>query len=284
MGTVLGVDMALGSISNLEGEGADALAAPYVEVQEAVRAAEIRYVDETGWKQAGKKRWLWVAATVSACLYMIHPRRNLDALRDLLDGLARTLVCDRAPFYRNWPDEMSRQYCWAHLKRNWEAMAKRGGSAKKVGEASLDVLSRVFAVWHAFLDRGGGPERLGLVERMEPLRDELIDILVAGELSSDQRTSRFCTRLLSQYESLWTFAAVPGVDPTNNRAERSLRRAVIWRRRSFGCHSAGGCRFVERVLTVTQTLRMQGKRSLDFMADAIARHRSGLPAPRLLSA
>ena len=92
---------------------------------------------------------------------------------------------------------------------------------------------------------------------------------------------RFCTRLMDQFQHLWTFAEVDGVEPTNNRAERVLRRAVLWRRRSFGCHSAEGCRFAERILTVVQTLREQKRSVLRFLADAITAHRAGKAAPPL---
>ena len=59
-------------------------------------------------------------------------------------------------------------------------------------------------------------------------------------------------------------AAVP---PTNNHAERVLRRGVLWRKISFGCHSEAGCRFVELVLTVVQSLRLQERKSLNLVAD-----------------
>ena len=74
---------------------------------------------------------------------------------------------------------------------------------------------------------------------------------------------------------MWTFVVVQGVEPTNNHAERVQRRAVLWRRRSFGCHSADGCRFVERILTVVQTLRLQKRSVVQFLQEAIAAHRSG---------
>ena len=83
---------------------------------------------------------------------------------------------------------------------------------------------------------------------------------------------------------MWTFAYHEGVEPTNNTAERALRPAVLWRKRSFGCHSEDGCRFVERLLTVVQTLRLQGRDVLDYLQAALTAHRSGLPAPKLLNA
>jgi hypothetical protein len=80
----------------------------------------------------------------------------------------------------------------------------------------------------------------------------------------------------------WAFLVFDDVEPTNNHAERVLRPAVVWRRRSFGCHSADGCRYVERLLTVVQSLRLQGRSVLTFLYEAIRAHRSGLKAPSLV--
>jgi transposase len=74
------------------------------------------------------------------------------------------------------------------------------------------------------------------------------------------------------------------VEPTNNHAERMVRAGVMWRKTSFGNHSATGCRFTERILTTVQTLRLQERPVLDYLHRAIAAHRSGLAAPNLLAA
>jgi transposase len=81
---------------------------------------------------------------------------------------------------------------------------------------------------------------------------------------------------------VWTFVRVEGVEPTNNHIERLLRPAVLWRKRSFGSQSESGCRFVERLLTVVQTRRLQGRLVLGYLYEAPVAHRSGLPAPKLL--
>jgi transposase len=112
--------------------------------------------------------------------------------------------------------------------------------------------------------------------------------LEQGQRSRDKKLARFCARLRERQIALWTFATTEGmaqdVEPTNNHAERVQRRAVLWRRRSFGCHSADGCRFVERILTVVQSLRLQNRPVLTFLAQAIEAHRIGLPAPTLVAA
>jgi transposase len=84
------------------------------------------------------------------------------------------------------------------------------------------------------------------------------------------------------WESLWTFVRVEGVEPTNNNAERPLRRAVIWRRKSFGTQSESGSRFVERILTVVTTLRQQGLDVLEYLTTVCAVASVSASSPCLL--
>jgi hypothetical protein len=84
--------------------------------------------------------------------------------------------------------------------------------------------------------------------------------------------------------AVWRFVVTEGVEPTNNHAERLLRRGVLWRKNAFGSHSAAGCRFVERLLTVVQTRRLQGRFVLRYLQEAVLAHRNGQPAPSLLVA
>jgi transposase len=272
--------ISLGTIANREQEMSAALVAAHEQARRAIAAAAVKHVDETGWKQAGKKRWLWVAATASVVYFLIHPRRNLDALKRVVGKtLNGILTSDRWRVYDHW-DVEQRQVCWAHLKRNWEKQVERGGVAARIGRACLAVQKRVFEEWHLF--RGGGLSRQQLDERMLPLSEELEELLLAGHRSRDRTLARFCGRILDVYPAVWLFVAEEGVEPTNNHAERVQRRAVLWRRRSFGCHSADGCRFVERILTVVQTLRQQGRSVVDFLSETITAHRAGIPSPQLV--
>jgi hypothetical protein len=130
----------------------------------------------------------------------------------------------------------------------------------------------VFDAWHRY--KGGG-EFTEFNETIVGLMLELLDVLHRGKRSRDLRLRRFCTRLLTQYNGLWTFAVMDGVEPTNNHAERVLRRAALWRKRSFGCVSDAGCRLVERMLTALQSLRLQKRSVLQFLEAALAVHRAG---------
>ena len=99
----------------------------------------------------------------------------------------------------------------------------------------------------------------------------------------DANETATCRDLLSDEFSLWTFARVEGVEPTNNFMERLVRLAVLWRRRSFGCNSGAGCRFVERILTVVQTCRLRERNVVEYLTRAVREHRAGREYANLLA-
>jgi transposase len=277
---VFDAPVALGTVANLEQEMSAALAGAHREALAAVAAAAVKHVDETGWKERGNKRWLWVAATGTLAAFLISPWRNLKALVRLLGpDFAGVLCSDRWRAYDEWP-LMQRQVCWAHLKRNWEKLLERGGKARAIGQACLGVHRRVFELWHLY--RGGGISYRQLDDAMAPVMVALQGILQAGGRSRDRKLARHCARVLEVSPALWAFLVCAGVEPTNNHAERVLRPAVLWRRRSFGCHSADGCRFVERMLTAVQSLRLQKRGVLNFLYETLCAHRSGTQTPRLV--
>jgi transposase len=84
--------------------------------------------------------------------------------------------------------------------------------------------------------------------------------------------------------ALWTFARVEGIELTNNIAERALRKGVLWRKSSFGSASRAGSLFVERVLTVCDSLRAQGRSILDFLVTAVEAQAGRTVPPSLMPA
>ena len=278
--TVFDVPTSLGSIITLEAQTSIALDHPHQEAARAVRQAAVKNTDETGWSEKGQKRWLWGAATATAAFFVIHLRRSFVGLQAWLGETPSGIVAsDRWSAYSRLPLDQ-RQICWAHLKRDFQKLADRGGSATAIGQAGLEVVSCLFADWWEY--RRGELSRPDLQARMGRTTCELPGILEGGCRCADGKTAAFCVNVLALYPALWLFTAVAGVEPTNNHAERVLRSGVLWRKNAFGCHRAEGCRFVERMLTVVQTLRLQNRPVLDYLYRAIVAHRSGLAAPQLL--
>jgi len=278
--TLFEVPMALGTLANLEQEMSQALAPAHAEAVQAVREAPAKHADETGWKKHGHKCWLWVAATAQVAAFVLHAGRGLAGLAALLGTrIAGIVISDRWGAYRHLPVHR-RQLCWAHLQRDFQALVDLGGQAKHYGQELLGLAEDVFTWWYRVRD--GTLARSSLRTYVEQLRPWLRDLLARGRVSGCAKTAALCGQLLELEPALWTFVRQEGVEPTNNHAERVLRKAVLWRKKSFGCVSDGGCRFVERILTVVQTLRLQRRSAWAFLQQALHAHRSSQPAPKLL--
>jgi transposase len=279
--TVFGAPVAVGTVSRLEGEMSAALAAAHAETAEAVRRAEVKHVDETGWKKAGRTCWLWAAVTRTAALFVVHAGRGAAGLTALLGETFAGILCtDRWAVYERLPVGR-RQLCWAHLKRDFQAMVDRGGAGAAVGAGLLALTGVLFGWWYKVRD--GTRTRRWLRRLVAEIRPDVALLLRRGAACGCAWTAATCRELLQWEPALHTFASHEGVEPTNNRAERALRPAMLCRKRSFGCHSEDGRRFVERLLTVVQTLRLQGRDVLDDLQAALTAHRDGLPAPKLLT-
>jgi len=278
--TVLDFPVSLGTICRLEQETSQALQGAHAEAVQAVRQAAVKHVDETAWKKAGQRCWLWAAATARVAAFVLYAGRGAAGLTTLLGTTIHGIICsDRWSVYQGVAVAY-RQLCWAHLKRDFQAMVDRGNSGSAVGTDLLLLTDVVFAWWYRVRD--GTLRRQTLQRRVEQVRKDFRAVLGAGAACACAKTAGTCRELLAVEEALWTFVRVEGVEPTNNHAERMLRPAVLWRKNSFGCQSESGCRFVERMLTVVQTLRLQKRPVLEFLYQSLLAHRQTQKAPQLL--
>ena len=274
-----GVELAVGSVTACEQAASAAVATPVIQAVRHVRQQPVIHVDETGWHQRRQRAWLWVAATTLVTVFLVHARRGTGAARTLLRGTAAILVTDRWSAYQAWP-LARRQLCWAHLRREWVAFTERGGTAWRAGRALLAETRAIFALWHRVRD--GTLSRRRFQTAMRPHRRRVEAWLRRGTACRHAKTAATCREVLALAPALWTFVDVPGVEPTNNAAERPLRPAVLWRRKSFGTHSAAGSRFASRMLTVAATLKAQQRNIVDYVTQACVAALHGVPAPSLL--
>lgn len=274
-----GIDLSLGTLTALEAEMTAALATPAAAVAQAIAQAPSLNIDETGWKQAGQRAWLWLAATPTLALFRLHPRRNRTAFAALLPLTATSLVTsDRFRVYSGLP-LTRRQLCWAHVARDFQALAERSGPAARIGHAAKEQIRHLFQHWHAF--RAGTQTRAELQAAMQPVQQQLAALLAQGRRLTGP-AGALCRDLEEKWVALWTFLTHAGVEPTNNHAERLLRPAVLWRKTSFGHQSLGGQQYVERMLTVVATLQLQGRNVISYLEQALEAARNTQPAPSLL--
>jgi len=278
--TVFHADLGLGSIPALEQAVSDALAQPVAEAQAYIQAQPANNVDETSWRERTRRTWLWVSATPLVTVFLLLATRGADGVKQLLGEAFNGIVgSDRWSAY-NWLNPERRQLCWAHLKRDFQAFVERGGEPERLGRALLECVEPMFGLWHRVRD--GPLRRADFQVAMQPIQTRVGELLREGAHLAHDKTRHTCQNLLKLEVALWTFVRLEGVEPTNNAAERPLRRAVLWRRRSFGTQSADGSRFVERVLTAVTTLRQQQRDVLDYLTEACAAAIRGGSPPSLL--
>lgn len=227
--TAFEVSVSLGHVSNLETQVSEALAPAHAEALQAVRQAPVKNADETSWKQAGKLCWLWLAATQTVAAFVVHGRRGWQGFHALLGDVVEGIVCsDRWSVY-NRLAVGQRQICWAHLKRDFQRMTERGSAAGKwLGQVGGATTHLLFHWWQAY--RGGTISRAELVRELEPVRAEFRGHLEDGRARRDAKVVALCANLLAVESALWTFLYEEGVEPTNNHAERMVRRGVLWRK------------------------------------------------------
>ena len=150
--TLLGVPISLGSVLAMQQQMNQALRQPHEQLGQEVRAAAAKNVDETSWKQGKAKRWLWVAVTATTVYFLIHLRRGAEALKTLLgQDVPGIITSDRWSAYHAVPIER-RQLCWAHLKRDFQAMVDAGGEAAQTGEELLVMTGALFEAWYKVRD------------------------------------------------------------------------------------------------------------------------------------
>src|SRR3954464_11904474 len=275
---LLGLTISIGMICRLERQSADELEAPVEELREYVREAAVAHIDETSWWQGRDKMWLWRAVTRLVTVFTIAPSRGADVAKDMLGTDAeKVVISDRLTSY-SWIKR--RQFCWAHLHRDFQAMVHRGGESAEVGRLLLGHSERLFDWWHRVRD--GTMARGTLRSRVAMIRFSLREDLRRGVASGCSKTAGTCRESLASETHLWTFVRVEGVEPTNNDAERALRHGVIYRKLSGGTDSESGSRFVERMLSVVATCRQQDVNVLEYLTRCYQAHLDGKSAPSLL--
>jgi len=277
---VAGVQMSVGSVSNLEQRMSASVADRVDEARDFVRQQGIVHQDETGWREALRRAWLWTTVTDWVTVFDIRKKRSAQTSQDILGAdFGGFLVSDRFLGYA-WVNPRLRQVCWSHLIRDLEGAIEFGGSNARLARALLKNCRRFFRWWHRVRD--GTMSRPEFVQRMDEVKAVFRRRLRAAKASRHGPTYALAKSLLRYESSLWTFVDVEGMDPTNNPAERALRPAVIWRKNSFGTFSRDGSRFAERMLSVIATLSAQGRNVLEYLVasySGLLRHQ---PAPTLL--
>jgi len=249
----------------------------YEELAAALPQEPSLYGDESPTKQGPDTAWLWTFVARTFTVFRIQTSRAATILTNLFgEAYNGVMHCDRAKMY--W--QLGRlQWCWAHLKRDFQALIDHPDP--QVNRLGHDLMRQTRSLFHHWSRcRDGTITFRGMQRLLAPVRRKVNALLLRGHGTA---VNGMCRELFAHREWLWTFLEVAGVEPTNNAAERSLRHAVIWRKLSFGMQSASGSRFVETLLSVITTCRQQDRNALSYLTAAVIAHFHEKPTPSLLT-
>ena len=226
------------------------------------------YADETSWRVANKRAWLWGLFSKDKAYYEIAQSRGGKVAKSLIPGTYQGIVHTDCYSGYSYLHSSQRQLCFAHLKRHFLSHAERAGPAKTFGERGLALCRRAFLL----SGQSTALQRKRLIKDMDKL------ILLGLE---DESTKTMALTLNKHRGSLWHCLSNPQVEATNNHAERMIRPAVIKRKLSFGSGSTQGAKALSALFSVVTTSRLQGKSPYHFIEQTIRSAMLGQSLPQL---
>jgi len=255
--SVLGIPISKGAIQKVIDRVSKAIKPHYEAIGRVARNAKVNYIDETSWFMNGALMWLWTMANATVAYFMIHPNRSKEAFLALIDDWAGVLVSDGYGVYRKWIN--LRQTCLAHLIRTAKGLSeKKDPEMAAFGNKVMNELKRLCHMAHAPPTEG----------QLRIFYARFIHLIFQHKERKDE-AGKFARRLIREMDSLCLFLDVMGVEPTNNRAERSLRFGVLWRKCSQGTASEKGNRWVERIMSLKQTCAMRSMPTFPVLVQAM---------------
>jgi transposase len=256
--SVLGIPLSKGAIQKMVDWVSAAIVPHYNTIGQVARTAPVNYIDETSWLVHGDRHWLWVMANPLVAYFQIHLNRSKAAFAQLIADWRSILVSDGYLVYQHW--QGLRQSGLAHLLRT----AK--GLAEHLDPGIACFGHRVHAELQRLCHMGTERPTVGQWRAWYARFYHLLRQHTARE----DKAGTFARRLAREGESLWVFLDVPGVEATNNVAERAHRFGVLWRKRSQGTCSEKGNRWVERVLSLRHTSRIRGRPTFPLLVEAVS--------------
>jgi transposase-like protein len=249
-----------GEIIKILEQVAKAFGPYYKELERKIREARVKHSDETGWRIDGKNHWLWILISKEVALYIIRKKRNYKVPAKVLGNQeGKVVISDRLPTYNNLEKHTgcNQQKCWVHILRNSKDLSKHYKEAKTMHRRLKSIYKRAKSYNHKATD-----EQLnGLISRIDKIAQ------IRFEHSEIRKFVRSVCK--THRENLFRFVTDPEIDGDNNLAERAIRKGVIIRKISNGNRSKNGARILEILLSIIETLKLQGENPLEGMKNII---------------
>ena len=243
----------------------------------AIRGSPQVHADETGWRLDGKKSWLWALVNEKLAYYYIDRSRGRKVIIALLGrNFNGTLISDFYSVYLNLPYWM--QKCLVHLLREFYECAKTDHTEEFV--KAYRKIKRLINEARGLKDKHGKIPSGEYARLRFRLEARLFDFMAAGY--TNRNLQRLSKRFARSWLDMFRFLKDPTLAWNNNMAGRMIRLNVIYRNRSFGNRSDRGAEAQGTIMSLMQTLRLQGKSVGENLRAAFLKHRQGNATPCLL--
>lgn len=289
---IIGIKVSRGYLCKIIQKVSQALEGPYEELLDRLPLESSLNVDETGHKDNGDKFWTWVFKAELYVLFKIDKSRGSKVLIDVLgkefDGV---LGCDYFSAYRKYMNDfnVSIQFCIAHLIRDIKFLATLPDEETKTyGQKLLQSVKALFKVIH----EKESLSQTDFLSSLEDAKGKIIEVAIEDAPSCKDQNGKeqkkeaqnMVNRFRKHGEAYFTFITTPGMEPTNNVAERAIRFVVIDRHITQGTRSIKGRKANERLWTVIATCALQGRSAFNFIFKAVESYFNDRPPPSLLPA
>ena len=227
----------------------------YSELRESVKEQTVIHTDDTGWRVGGAPAYLMAFVNQALSVYQIRPRHRNEEVRELIPAdFQGVMICDRGPSYdARKLEDVLQQKCLSHLIRNAKAVEEsKTGRARQFSRRLKELLQQALAL----SAKKNELDAADYTQQVEELRDELT-LHLRDRVLRDEDNQRLLDGVGAQHDRarVLSFLTEEGVEPTNNRAERDLRPAVIARKVSHCSRNERGARTFEAFTSVLQTIR-----------------------------
>lgn len=245
------------TILDLTRRAAEAVQSDYDEILNKIRDASILYVDETGIHVQGEKYWIWTFTTPTEIFFVIRKSRGMKVLEEVLTRKFKgIIVCDGWKPYVRFTKQLQR--CWAHLLRESKEISEKFEEAVPLHEA----LKKLYESITKALENDPPPEVR--IKLWHSAREDLKHLISGAYF--DVKVRKFIGKIDNGFDYWFTFIINPGVEPTNNRAERALRPHVVLRKILGTLRNYKGTSIHERIMTALATWGQRGLDSLQMLS------------------
>jgi transposase len=280
---VLGIEISLGTIQQCWENVSAAVEQPCDQLRQQLPNEPVVNTDTTGWRNNGDKRCLHAFVAAAFVYYTVALTQGSEFLQQILGPVFAGILCsDRFSAYVKY-HKGTAQFCWSHFKRNILGVLEftKKTDVERFCRDALALQARLFRLWHKF--RGGAIDRQALIDKALSIEKKFFALAEQHLDAADRQVRNLATAMFEHCPRWFTFIEHEGVEPTNNISERALRIAVQWRKVCFGNRSHAGEIATARLLTATQTCKLQGLNALLYLSQAVIAHRRHQPIPSLLN-